>query len=117
MKRQLVLAVYLLTPYLGIVGLWYGVLFGYGASLSVFGLAGVSIVAAYYSRFAAVLYVGYVVTVDLGGYLFPIALERFTGLTALGPSKVDAVSHILSVIVPLTLIALRVRGNPPQLFR
>jgi hypothetical protein len=130
-RRSLMLAVYLLTPYAGIVGIRYGSLFGYGASLSVFGLAGLCVVAAYYSLhtatllgrarrillFAVVLYVGYSVIAYLSGYVFPVALWRFTGLISVGNLKADAISHILAIIVPLTLIALYVRANPSKLFR
>jgi len=130
-KRKLILATYLLTPYLDIVGIRYGWVYGCGASLSLFGLTGICVVASYHSllsaqpvkaalrilRFGAALYVGYAVINYIAGYLFPMIPERFTGLITVGTWKVDVVSHILSAIVPLLLIALCARRNPSKLFR
>jgi len=136
-RRRLVLGTYFLSSYLAIVGVRYGsIVPGYGASLSVYGLAGLCVVASYHclfsaqihrggrllriTRFCATLYVGFAIVSYLSGYLYPIALSRFAQPISswLSPMvTVDALSHVVSVVVPMIVVAFYCRKTPRKLFR
>jgi uncharacterized membrane protein YidH (DUF202 family) len=137
-RRRWIVLTYFAASYLGIVGMRCGLFVaGIGASLSVDGLAGLSLVAAYYGLFSSetvtgnsvrrvilfstALYVGFAAIWYVGGYLLPIDFEKFVCLI---PSprlsstvKVDAVAHILSVLVPLVGWAVYSQRKSHALFR
>lgn len=122
-RRRILLPTYLIANYVSFIELRYNATGpGVGASLSLYAIAGLSVVAGYCCfvsrtdnpklrlvRYLGFLYVGYAIIVYLSYYLYPLDLSRFTGLITIWSfpiSKSDALAHLLAGSLPIVFFGM-----------